>query len=220
MNCAHHPETPAVAACSHCKKPLCSDCSIHWQGGVICKRCLEIQGTGQPTDEPMRKSPALAALLSLMPGLGQVYVGYYRSGFINILVVVSIIMILSRAGDVVGPLLGPFLSFFWIFNMIDANRKAKLYNQHLLGNEAIQPPTDSPLALGVIFIVLGVLLTLGITFEVDMRWLEDVWPLGLLGAGIYMVWRYWQTRNEITRRREAESFELRGSAEEREYPTG
>ena len=33
-----------------------------------------------------RKSPTLAALLSLMPGLGQVYVGYYQQGFIDIAV--------------------------------------------------------------------------------------------------------------------------------------
>lgn len=201
MNCAYHTETPAVTACSTCKKPLCSDCAIHWQGGIVCKGCLELQGTDATRDHPMRKSPGLAAFFSLMPGLGQIYVGYYRAGFINIFVVVSIIAILAQAGDMVGPFLGPFLAFFWIFNMVDANKKAKLYNQHLLGSEIAEPPTDSPLALGVVFIVVGVLLTLGITFDVDMEWLEDVWPLGLLAAGIYMVWRYYKTKNELNEHR-------------------
>ena len=42
-----------------------------------------------------RKSPLVATLLSCMPGLGQIYVGYYQQGFINMLVVASTIAILS-----------------------------------------------------------------------------------------------------------------------------
>ena len=122
MNCANHVETAAVTTCSQCKKSLCGDCSIHWHGEVVCKSCLETQGVDREKGNPMRKSPALAAWLSLMPGLGQIYVGYYKAGFITILVVVSIIMLLARSGDSVGPFLGSFLAFFWVFNMIDAHR--------------------------------------------------------------------------------------------------
>ncbi len=211
MNCANHPQTPAVTVCSTCKQPLCSECAIHWQGGVICKKCLELQGVDKTRDHPMRKSPGLAAFFSLMPGLGQIYVGYYRAGFINIFVVAAIIAILAQTGAMVGPFLGPFLAFFWIFNMIDAHKKAKLYNQHLLGSEVAQPPTDSPLAVGVVFIIVGLLLTLGITFNVNMEWVEEVWPLGLLGAGIYMVWRYYKTKSELNERRSPTGAGLPGS---------
>ena len=48
-------------------------------------------------DDPRRKSPALAAMLSLVPGLGQVYLGYYQQGFINILVVAAIIAYLASS---------------------------------------------------------------------------------------------------------------------------
>ena len=41
------------------------------------------QGRREFYDDPRRKSPVLALVLSLMPGLGQVYVGYYNQGFIN-----------------------------------------------------------------------------------------------------------------------------------------
>jgi len=37
-----------------------------------------------------RKSPAIAAILSMMPGLGQVYVGYYQRGFVHAVVVASL----------------------------------------------------------------------------------------------------------------------------------
>lgn len=201
MNCANHVETSAVTACSQCKKSLCGDCSIHWHGEIVCKSCLELQGVDREKGHPLRKSPALAAWLSLMPGLGQIYVGYYKAGFITILVVVSIIMLLARSGDTVGPFLGPFLAFFWVFNMIDAHRKARMYNLHLLGTETIKPPTDSPLTLGVIFLVAGALLTLGITFDMDMSFMEDIWPLGLLGVGVYMLWRYHQTKKDLARDR-------------------
>jgi hypothetical protein len=43
--------------------------------------------------DPRRKSVALASILSCMPGLGQVYVGYYHLGFIYILVVTGLITI-------------------------------------------------------------------------------------------------------------------------------
>ena len=39
--------------------------------------------------KPARKSPALAAWLSLLPGLGQAYVGYYPQAFRNILFVAT-----------------------------------------------------------------------------------------------------------------------------------
>ena len=39
--------------------------------------------------DPRSKSPALAAILSMMPGLGQVYIGYYQRGFVHILVIAS-----------------------------------------------------------------------------------------------------------------------------------
>src|SRR5438093_2100938 len=81
------------------------------------------------------KSPALAAFLSMMPGLGQVYVGYYQRGFIHAAVIGSLVTILS-SGAVEGlhPLFGLFMAFFWLYNVIDAARRASLYNDALAGH--------------------------------------------------------------------------------------
>ncbi len=66
-----------------------------------------------------RKSPLVATLLSCMPGLGQIYVGYYQQGFTNMFVVAGTIAILSssvmRGAE---PFFGVFLSFFWIYQMM------------------------------------------------------------------------------------------------------
>ncbi|MCK4305137.1 MAG: hypothetical protein KAY24_12945, partial [Candidatus Eisenbacteria sp.] len=106
MNCANHENVPAIATCTKCAKPLCEQCAIHWRGGVICKLCLESENLQSTNSQRLGKSPGLAALCSLMPGLGQIYVGYYRSGFLNILIVSGIITVLAR-GAAAG--LEPFL---------------------------------------------------------------------------------------------------------------
>ena len=45
-------------------------------------------------DRP-RRSPALATILSMMPGLGQIYLGYYQQGFTNMAIFAGCITALS-----------------------------------------------------------------------------------------------------------------------------
>lgn len=198
MNCFNHDQAAAVAACAVCGRPLCTECAIHVQGRVTCKPCLESPPPRPAPTESLRKSPALAAILSLLPGMGQVYVGYYVAGFIHIVVVGMIITLLAR-NTFHGhePFLGLFLGFFWIFNMIDASRRANHYNRHLLGTAERKAPTDSPLVGGIVLLILGILLTLAITFDLELSFLDTTWPLGLLAAAVYMLWKYAKTRREL-----------------------
>jgi hypothetical protein len=159
-------------------------------------------------DRPrLRKSPALAGFLSMLPGLGQAYVGYYVSGFINIAVIGALVSLLeSKQVRGAEPFLGMFLAFFWVFNIIDAVRKAKLYNLSAVGETELSVPTDSPLLGGIALVVIGLILTLTVTFDLDMYWLEDVWPLFLLGLGLYLLWRYQTARRQLENGRAAMSF--------------
>jgi hypothetical protein len=195
MNCVTHEQALATSVCASCGRALCPDCTIRWQGKVSCKTCLESKELERASREPMRKSPTLAALLSLMPGLGQVYVGYYLAGFINIVVVALIINVVAHMhGPGPQAFLGLFLAFFWLFNILDAGRRASLYNRHLAGAREEALPTDSPLMGGVILLIVGLLLTLAITFDVRLQFLETIWPLGLVAAAIYLLVKYWRTR--------------------------
>ena len=54
-----------------------------------------VEGRRDYFDDPRRKAPVLALVLSLMPGLGQIYVGYYQQGFTIALIVASVIGLLS-----------------------------------------------------------------------------------------------------------------------------
>jgi hypothetical protein len=214
MNCTNHPETAAVVVCAQCGRPLCESCTIHWMEKVTCKHCLETGALAKREQTPhLRKSPFLAGLLSVLPGAGQVYVGYYASGFINILVVCGLITLLARKAMVHWePFLGTFLSFFWIFNIIDAVRRARLYNEYLAGERPERLPTDSPLIAGVLLLVLGLLLTLEITFGISLDAVEMLWPLAVLAGGIYLVWKYVRTRRGLSQVRTAEERSPSGEA--------
>lgn len=154
-----------------------------------------------PSD-PRQKSPFLACLLSAMPGLGQVYVGYYQRGFIHAFVVAGIIALL--AAEALGPLIplgSIFLGFFWLYNIVDAGRRASLYNQALAGVSDMELPEDfkapgfrGSVVGGIAIAATGIVLLLHTRFDVSLDWLEEWWPAALVLFGAYLVWKAWQDR--------------------------
>ena len=154
------------------------------------------QGWAQPrVTDPRRKQPLLACVLSLMPGLGQVYVGYYQRGFVHAIVVATIITLLaSNAVRGLEPMFGLFLAFFWLYNIIDAGRRAALYNYALDGIARMELPEDfampgmkGSIVGGIILVVLGSILLSNTLFNYSLRWLEDYWPLAPIFFGVYLV---------------------------------
>src|SRR5881296_1004126 len=148
------------------------------------------------------KSPALAAVLSMMPGLGQVYVGYYQRGFVHAAVVATLVTILASGTlDRLNPLFALFMAFFWLYNIIDAARRASLYNDALAGNPSIELPQDfkTPEFRGSIFggaalIVGGFILLLHTRFGVSLEWVEEWWPVAPMVFGAYLLARAIQDR--------------------------
>ncbi len=156
-------------------------------------------------DDPRRKSPALAALLSLMPGLGQVYVGYYQQGFVNVVVVGCLIAFLaSDAMRSLVPLAGFFLAFYWFYNIVDAARRASLYNQMLAGlgptqlpEEVQSPGTKGSLIGGIVLILIGIVMFVHTRFDFSLDWIEEWWPLGLVLAGAYLIYSWVNARQKV-----------------------
>jgi len=158
------------------------------------------QQAHQPPPGPNRpqallKSPVLATWFSVMPGMGQVYVGYYQKGFSYLATVAVVIALLNlRLPDAMYAMLGIFLGFFWIFNMIDAHRRANHFNRALAGmqDSALPEEFDMPsrigsVPLGVVLVVVGGLIILDLNFNVSLVWLEDWWPLALVGFGGWLI---------------------------------
>ncbi len=40
---------------------------------------------------------------------------------------------------------------------------------------------------GVLLVLIGLLLSAKTMLDIDMEWLSDVWPLGLIGLGIWLI---------------------------------
>jgi hypothetical protein len=146
-------------------------------------------------DDPRKKSVMLAILLSVMPGLGQIYVGYYDLAFRNILVVCGLIAILSSGtAHRLEPVVGLFLAFYWLHNLVDAGRRASFYNQALAGLRPMDLPEDikapqplGSLAGGILLIVVGLVLFANTMFYIPLDWLARWWPLALVAAGAWLV---------------------------------
>jgi len=148
------------------------------------------------TVDPRRKGPLVAMILSAMPGLGQIYVGYYQRGFIHAIVVSLLITLLGTNLGPLAPLAGVFLAFFWLYNIVDAGRRAMLYNEALAGRTGIELPQDfktpalqGSIPGGVVIAAIGGLLLSNTLFGVSLDWIRDWWPAALVIFGLYLVIR-------------------------------
>lgn len=133
MNCANHPEIPAVAYCQYCGKPLCDQCAHKVNNIVSCEPCLAARvhaGTGSygvnvnapgfqytaagplpPNTEghPIGNEPWLAFLLGLIPGVGAIYNGQIAKGLAHV-VIFALLVDLSHYNGVIGVVVAA-----WIF---------------------------------------------------------------------------------------------------------
>ncbi len=162
------------------------------------------------TNDPRRKRPLGAAILSIVPGLGQVYVGYYKQGFTNAITVALLISFITLQIVPLIPLAGIFLGFFWLYNIVDAGRRASLYNQALAGGGDIDLPDDfeapslgGSLAGGAALILIGLVLLSNTAFGASLEWLESWWPVALIGFGAYLVYKARSDKSDD----DSESFE-------------
>ena len=147
-------------------------------------------------NDPRRKKPFLASVLSIMPGLGQVYVGYYKQGFINAITFAVLISFTTLEIESLIPLVAIFLGFFWLYNIVDAGRRASLYNQALAGGGDIElpdsfeaPSLGGSMAGGAVLILVGLVILSHTAFGASLAWLEDWWPLALVGLGGWLVYK-------------------------------
>ena len=154
----------------------------------------------QPTsiaNDARRRSPFLAAALSMMPGLGQVYLGYYQLGFIHVAVFAGVIALLTtgQLGPLI-PLASVFLAFFWLYNVVDAARRAVMVNEALAGRSSIELPEDyaapglrGSILGGTILVLAGLVLLSHNLLGVSLEWLEDWWPLAIVLFGAFLIYK-------------------------------
>jgi TM2 domain-containing membrane protein YozV len=83
MKCSNHPKIDASATCAGCGRPFCASCSIELDLRSWCRECLtrivSKTGTGARVHPGWRK--LAAALLSIVPGAGHMFLGLIGKGF-------------------------------------------------------------------------------------------------------------------------------------------
>ncbi len=217
MNCANHLQTPAVAYCRTCGKPLCSACTRQVMGVIYCENCLaeRVTGTAPPPSQfqpapgyqgPVQSAsagpnPGLAGILGAIPfGVGAIYNGQYTKGLVHLGIFIFLVTALSsNLPEYLYPILGISMAFFIVYQIADAVRTAK----------AIQggQPAPDPLGLATMFspgervdfrhgVPTGavVLIGLGVLFllhNLNVWFLEvdTLWPIILIALGVWLFAR-------------------------------
>jgi hypothetical protein len=228
MNCATHSDTAAVAFCRTCGKPLCNQCTRDVRGVIYCEACLAARMEGaasapaagfvppaQTVYPPVGDAstayrppinagpnPTVAGILGAIPlGLGAVYCGQYAKGLAHLGIFVGAIIALSSdLSWQANTVLGIFLGFFWVYQILDAIRTAKA----IQANEPVPDPFGLTSAFGTgeklettkvpaaaaILIGLGVLFLLHTAglFSIDVVHFVS---LILIVLGVWLFAKHW-----------------------------
>ncbi len=150
------------------------------------------------------KSPMLAAVLSFMPGLGNIYNGLYLRGVAFFLAFVGLISLVVSVTGGDAPeseiaFLAPSIAFLFFFNVFDAFRQATLINS---GQSTDLGIADRPqvgggaLVPGVMLMVVGTYGLMLRFFDFDLTWLVRQWPYLLLVFGGFLVFQSLKARRQ------------------------
>src|SRR5512141_1098265 len=145
-----------------------------------------------------KKSPGLAGVLSMFPGLGHLYLGLYQRAFA--FAGVFCLLIFFNAHGRLAPLSGPATAFVWFFAIIDAVRQAKAINSGYVRTGGLATPEGTlvpraresmaGLTWGVILVGIGALWLLDRYVDLDAFWaaVED-WlaPVAFILLGVVLI---------------------------------
>jgi hypothetical protein len=211
MNCAIHNETPATAFCRTCGKAMCAQCTREVKGVIYCEDCIAnslrhgapaavppppAYGTYASPQRGSGPNPAIAGILSILPGLGAVYCGEVMRGVMQIAVYAALIYALANFGGGLEPVFGLAIAFWYIYQIIDSVRLARAKQ---MGVPAPDPfglsspdwaasfrPTSKGLPSGAMFLIfIGFLFLLGNVFS--YRIFSKGWPLILVYLGVMRI---------------------------------
>jgi hypothetical protein len=139
------------------------------------------------------KNPALAAFLSIFPGMGAIYNGNIIKGITYILIFAILIVLTDNAQEVDEVVFGLMIAGFFIFQIIDSYNEASKINQNVLVEENPKGhKEDLSLFSAIIVLVIGIVFQLANFDLITYRQVTRLWPLVLIIFGIKIVYNYFQ----------------------------
>jgi len=141
---------------------------------------LPLPAGSAPAAVEAPKSPILALMLSLFPGIGQIYNGQPAKALVFFFAWAGSIYLTAEAN----PFFAFLIAFTYLYNLVDAWRSAGAINLRHARGKAYEDedPTESP-AWGASLIGVGALLLLNNLGWLRLAALQRWWPLVLMAAG-------------------------------------
>jgi hypothetical protein len=213
MKCAYHGNAASVAACAGCGKPLCGECAVDLGGGAWCRDCLsdlvksrEVHPAAPVHGAFSRK--LLAMLLSIVPGVGHMFLGQLGKGFAMMGLLFASIFLVILYSDSTGMywltayLIPTLCALFLSYAVFDSREIAS-------GRSTDRDPTMKAIqdrflmngrTFGFVLLIAGIVGILNIfaaplnlllrgALGVDMPATAIVVPVILTAGGIYLLWK-------------------------------
>ena len=197
-SCRVHAEVPSIATCEDCRSPLCVTCAQPALGRTWCESCLASRIGVERTGGKRLKLPWLAFVLTVLPGLGQVYVGFVVRGIAEFATWWLLCMLVGHGLGAILPLAAALsVMGFWYWCGIDALRRAREVNARGFRPtaEEARSITRGPVGeqelrfAGVMLVVVGALLFAQEVGGVVLDLFRVGWPVGLIVLGAWILRR-------------------------------
>jgi TM2 domain-containing membrane protein YozV len=199
-------ETPL---CAGCNKPLSDAQRVEHGGKCYCAECVgKALSTAAAKGAEGYRDPILAAVLSFLPGLGQMY---NRQLIRGAAIMALFFLFTGGHGN-----RAPFIVALMAWSIFDAYWGAKRINQSGLTDlppieelrfdpfpaitwkrfEEIRLETSIAPAWGVLLIILGILFLLNNFDVLQLSW-DNTWPMALLGTGVWLLISFCLSRRAL-----------------------
>lgn len=213
MGCSNHPDIEGIGTCISCGKEFCSECAVELEGRVWCRKCLArvLKESGAGQVHPRWKKLA-AALLSIVPGAGHMFLGLIGKGFAIMGLLFAAVFLVILYSDATGmywmtayliPTLGVlFLSYAVFDSMSIADARRRGVEHSPADDDLMKAVWERVLlnrATGGVILVIGGAVGLLHIFEspltafmrqvlgVELPATALVLPIALLAVGIWLL---------------------------------
>ena len=195
MDCINHKNVEAVFKCQDCQNSICNDCAVNNNGQITCIKCAKEKGllviknekahreSYKAIDNQYNKnnriSTFLTTILSFIPGLGHMYLGFMRRGLQIMLAFFGVIAVSNVIYNLV-PISTALATVIWFFSVFECfHLRRRLQAGEEVVEELFVNPINKEMNLyyvGIGLLVFGglLLIDVGINNMLDIFGISKV----------------------------------------------